>query len=93
MPTCISHTVSAMKMAGLLLWNTDRYPHRKTFETVHRMLRETGSFPRENEDRERQRGAEGDDGPDAVQQSQIISIHRNSRMTCSTNTGGENSAP
>lgn len=41
----------------VLLWNTDRYPHRKTFETVHRILRVTGSFPRENADREQQRRA------------------------------------
>ena len=69
-----------MKVAELLLWNTDRYPYRKTFETVHRILRATGSFPRENADREQHRHAEGD-GLDAVKRSPSISAHRTSRMT------------
>jgi hypothetical protein len=43
---------SAMKMVGMLLWNTERHPHRKPFKTMHRNLRETGSFPRKNADRE-----------------------------------------
>lgn len=69
-----------MKVVELLLWNTDRYPYRKTFETVHRILRATGSFPRENPDREQQRCAEGD-GLDAVERSPSISARRISRMT------------
>jgi hypothetical protein len=33
-----------MKVVELLLWNTDRYAHRKTSETVQTILRVTGSF-------------------------------------------------
>jgi len=69
-----------MIVVQLQLWNTDRYPHRKTFETVHRILRVTGSFPRENADREQQRRAEGDD-LNAVQRSPSTSARRISRMT------------
>jgi len=69
-----------MKVVELLLWNTDRYAHRKTFETVQRILRVTGSFTWENADREQQRRAEGD-GLDAVQRSPSIGVRRISRMT------------
>jgi hypothetical protein len=64
-----------MKVVELLLWNTDRYAHRKTFETVHRILRVTGSFTCENADREQQRRAEGD-SLDAMQRSPSTVIPR-----------------
>lgn len=69
-----------MTVVELLLRNTDRCSQRKTFQTVHRTLRATGSFPRENADREQQRRAE-DDGLNAVQRSPSISARRISRMT------------
>jgi hypothetical protein len=37
-----------------------RTPHRKTFETVRTIMRETGPFPGTNVEREQQRRAEGD---------------------------------
>ena len=69
-----------MTVVELLLWNTDRCPQRKTFDTVRWILWVTGSFPRENADREQQRRAE-DDGLNAVQRSPSISARRISRIT------------
>jgi hypothetical protein len=60
-PTCVSCTVSALELVGLLWWNTgDRINFEKKFENVDRtLLRETGSFPRANAVRERLRGEDG----------------------------------
>jgi hypothetical protein len=68
-----------------------RNPHRKTFENVHRTLRETGSFPRANAERE-QRRREEDGVVAAVQQIPSSSIRRISRTTGVAHTGMD-SAP
>ena len=54
MPTCISYTVSAAIVAHVVI------PYRRTFETfetVQRIVREIGTFPRWNA---RQQQGEGD---------------------------------
>jgi hypothetical protein len=67
---------------NLVYWNSGAavvdYPPRKTLENLHRTLKDTGSFPRENAGREQRRG---DVVLVAVQRSSTTSMRRILRTT------------
>jgi hypothetical protein len=85
MLTCILYTVSALESVGLLLLEYQHcyphhsIPHHKTFDTTHRILKQTALSPRETAEHEQWRG-EGNN-LDAVQRTVCTRIHRISRMT------------
>jgi hypothetical protein len=67
-----------------------RIPHRKTFENVHRTLREPGAFPRASAECQQRRN--GDNDLAAVKQSPNKTIRKISNTTAVTYTSVEDMA-
>jgi hypothetical protein len=65
MLTCISYSFCSGNGGAAVVEYWQRYPHcrivhLKTFETIHIILREIGSFPQANAEHEQQQCGEGD---------------------------------